>query len=199
MHKKEKKKKKKKVHCSLYRFPLSTCMDVLVCFIEYVLYRVHMRASFWDSILVYILGESMSRSFNFCERDERPFFRIFGSLPYLSLHSFLCDLSPCFDAGWPSLTFLSFCLLPSLFYSSISLYLIWFLYFFIMLDVWLGFSIHTLFLLIRYVHSVIITFRVGVLRFVTHDVLYALHLMHEGYEYYIIGIIEPSFLSFLSP
>ena len=28
---------------------------------------------------------------------------------------------------------------------------------------------------------------------------YALHLMHEGYEDYIIGIFEPSFLSFISP
>ena len=28
---------------------------------------------------------------------------------------------------------------------------------------------------------------------------YALHLMHEGYVDYIIGIFEPSFLSFLSP
>ena len=39
----------------------------------------------------------------------------------------------------------------------------------------------------------------GILRSTTHDVLYALHLMHEGYMDYIIGIIEPSFLSFLSP
>ena len=37
------------------------------------------------------------------------------------------------------------------------------------------------------------------LRSGTHDVFYALHLMHEGYEDYIIGIFEPSFLSFLSP
>ena len=90
----------------------------------YVLKRVHMGTSFWDSILVYILGESMSRPFYFCERDERHFFRISGSLPYLSLHPFLCDLSPCFVAGWPSLTFLSLCLLLSLFYSSILLDLI---------------------------------------------------------------------------
>ena len=117
----------------------------------YVLESVRMGASFWDSILVYILGESISHPFDFCEKDEWPFFKISGSLPYLSFHTFLCDLSPCFDVGWPSLVFLSFCLLLSLFYSSISLYLIWFFYFLILFDVWLGFSIHTLFLLIWYV------------------------------------------------
>ena len=115
----------------------------------YVLEIVHMGVSFLDSIFVYILGKSMSRSFDFCERGERPFFRVSGSLPYSSLQSFSSDLSLCFDAGWPSLIFLSFCLLLSLFYSSISLYLIWFLYFLILLNVWLGLNIHTLFLLIR--------------------------------------------------
>ena len=117
------------------------------------------------------------------------------SLDHCSIHHsihFLCDLSPCFDVGWPSLTFLS------LLYSSISLYLIRFLSFLILLDVWLGFSIQTLLFLIRYVHSVIITFRVGILRFATHDVFYALHFMHERYADYIVGIFEPSFLSFLS-
>ena len=48
-------------------------------------------------------------------------------------------------------------------------------------------------------HSFIIIFHVGILRSVTHDVFYALRLMHEGYENYIIGIFEPSFLLFLSP
>ena len=60
---------------------------------------VHMGVSFLDSIFVYILGKSMSRSFDFCERGERPFFSIFGSVFYPSLHPFLCDLSPYFDAG----------------------------------------------------------------------------------------------------
>ena len=106
---------------------------------------------FWDSILVYILGESMSRPLDFCERGEQPILRISGSLPYSSLHPSLCDLSSCFVVGWPLLTFLSFCFFLSLFYYSISLYLIWFLYFLILLDVWLGFNIYTLFLLIRYV------------------------------------------------
>ena len=48
-------------------------------------------------------------------------------------------------------------------------------------------------------HSFIIIFHVGILRSTTHDVFYALHLMHEGYGDYIIGIIELSFLLFLSP
>ncbi|KAL6340506.1 hypothetical protein AAG906_006171 [Vitis piasezkii] len=48
-------------------------------------------------------------------------------------------------------------------------------------------DIHTLFLLIRCDHSFTITFRVGTPRSGTHDIFYALHIMHEG------------FLSFLSP
>ena len=48
------------------------------------------------------------------------------SLDPCSIHHsvyFGCDYFPCFDAGWPSLTFLSLRLLPSLFYSSVSLHL----------------------------------------------------------------------------
>ena len=90
-------------------------------------------------------------------------------------------------------------LLLSLLYSFISLYPFWFLYFLILLDVWLRLSIHTLYLLIWYGHSFIIIFHVGILRSTTHDVFYALHLMHEGYEDYIIRIFELSFLSFFSP
>ena len=48
-------------------------------------------------------------------------------------------------------------------------------------------------------HSFIIIFHVGILMSATHNVFYALRLMHEGYGDYIIGIIEPSFLLFLSP
>ena len=55
------------------------------------------------------------------------------------------------------------------------------------------------FLLIRCDHSFIITFRVGTPRSGTHDIFCALHIMHEGYGDCIIGIFEPSFLSFLSP
>ena len=112
---------------------------------------------------------------------------------------FRCDYFPYFDVGWPSLTFLSLCLLLSLFYSFVSPYLIWFHSILILLDVWRGFSIHTLFLFIRCDHSFITIFRVGTPRSGTHDVVYALHFMHEGYGDYIIGIFEPSFLSFLSP
>ena len=39
-------------------------------------------------ILMYILGESMSHPFDFCERGERPFFSISGSLFYPSFHLF---------------------------------------------------------------------------------------------------------------
>ena len=159
----------------------------------YVLEKVRMRAYLWYSILVYILGESMSRRFDFCESCEWSFFRISRSFPYSSLYPFLCDLSPCFDASWPSFTFLSFCFLIYLcfitpFRSTSSNF-----FFLILLDVCLRFSTHTLFLLNRYVHSYIITFLVGILRSATHDVLYAFHLMHEG-----MGIISLRFLSLVS-
>ena len=155
----------------------------------HVLERVHMRASFWDSYwCIFFVREASDLS----SVSLDP-----GSIQHLIY--FGCDYFPCFDAGWPSLTFLSFCLLLSVSYSSISLYLIWFHHFLILLDVWHGFSIHTLFLLIRCDHSFIIIFRVGTPRSGTHDVFYALHLMHEGYVDYIIGIFEPSFLLFLPP
>ena len=112
---------------------------------------------------------------------------------------FGCDYFPCFDAGWPSLIFLSLRLLLSLFYSSVSPNLIWSHYFLILLYVWLGIGTHTSYLFIQCDHSFIITIRVGTPKSETHDVFYALHLMHEGYGDYIIGIFEPSFLSFLSP
>ena len=136
---------------------------------------------------------------SFCERAS-DLSLVF--LDYCSIHHSIhlwCDYFPCFDAGWSSLIFLSRCFLLSLFYSSISLYLIWFLSFLILFDVWLGFCIHTLFLLIQCVHSFIITFCVGILRSMTHDVFYALHLMYEGYGDYIIRIFEPNLLLFLSP
>ena len=186
-HKKKKKQNKTKQKSALFIILFSIehmygCASLIHW--VYVLEKVHMGASFRDSILVYVLGECMSRPFNFCERGERLFFRIFGSLPYSSLHPFSCDLSFCFDAGWPSLTFLSFCLLLSLFYSSISLYLIWFISFLILVDVWLGFDIHTLFFLIWCVHSFIITFQVGILRSVTHEVFLriASHAWGEVFE-----------------
>ena len=53
----------------------------------HVLERVRMRASFWDSILVYF-GWEYDSPIRFCERDERPFFSISGSLLYPSSHLF---------------------------------------------------------------------------------------------------------------
>ena len=166
-----KKKKKKIAHCSFYYFSIGhVYRRVGLLHSVYVSERVRMRASFWDSILVYILGESMSHPFDFCESCEWSFFRISRSFPYSSLYPFLCDLSPCFNVGWPSLTFLSLCFLLFLFYYSILLHFIWFLSFLILLDIWPGFSIHTLFLLIQYVHSLIITFCERILRSMNHDV-----------------------------
>ena len=40
----KKKRKKDRAHCSFYHSPLSTCIDVLICFIEFMCWRVHMRA-----------------------------------------------------------------------------------------------------------------------------------------------------------
>ena len=165
----------------------------------YVSERVRMRASFLDSILVYILGESTSHPFDFYESGEWPFFSISGSLFYPSFHLFRMWL---LSMLWCRLTITHFSIFAS---SSI---LILFLrltlphrisLFLILLDVRHGFSIHTLFLFIRRDHSFITIFRVGTPRSGTHDVFYALHLMHEGYGDYIIGIFEPSFPSFLSP
>ena len=92
----QKRKKEKEKKSALFIIPFSIehmygCASLLHW--VYVLERVRMGAYLWDSILVYVLGESMSRPFDFCERSERLFFRIFGSLPYSSLHPFSCDLS----------------------------------------------------------------------------------------------------------
>ena len=40
----KRKRKKDRAHCSFYHSPLSTCIDVLICFIEFMCWRVHMRA-----------------------------------------------------------------------------------------------------------------------------------------------------------
>ena len=160
--------------------------------------RVRMRASFWDSILVYFGWEWVAHSI--IVRETSDFSLI--SLDPCSIHHSIyigCDYFLCFDAGWPSINFLPPCFLVSLLCSSIPLHLIWSHSFLILLNVWLEFSIYTLFLLIRYVHPFIITFHVGTPRSRTHDVFYALHNRHGRYGDYIIGIFEPSFLSFLSP
>ena len=181
------------------------CMDVPVCFIQFMCQRefvwellseILSWCTFW--VRVWVIHSIFVR--------ETSDFSLV-SLDHCSIHHsvyFGCDYFPCFDVDWPSLIFLSLRLLLSLFYSFVSLYLIFylcfitpflpyltrFLSFLILLDVWLEFSIRTSCLLIRYDHSFIITFRVGTPRSGTHDVFYALHLMHEGYEDYIIGIFE---------
>lgn len=147
----------------------------------HVLERVRMRASFWDSSWCIFWVRVWVAHSIFVRKTSN--ISLVSLDPCSTHHSiyFGCDYFPCFDIGWPSLTFLSFCLLLSLFYLSISLYLIWFHYFLVLLDVWHGFNIHTLFLLIRCDHSFIITFHMGTPRSGTHDVFYVLHLMHEGY------------------
>ena len=127
-----------------------------------------------------------------------------GSLDLRSIHlsiKFLCDCFPCCDVGWPSLTIFSLCFPLSLFHYFISFYLIWFLYFLILFDVRLRFSIHTLLFLILLIFDMfilfILTICLGIPRSGTHEVFCALHLMHGGYGDCIIGIIEPSVLSFL--
>ena len=185
MRKKKKKKKnwKKKIYSSFF---------ILSFFIGHVygragllhwvhvLERVRMRASFWDSswcifwVRVWVIHSIFVR-----ETSDLSLV----SLGPCSIHHsiyFGCDYFLCFDVGWPSLIFLSLCFLVSLSCSSIPPYLIWFLSFLILLDVWLEFSIRTSCLLIRYDHSFIITFLVGTSRSGTHDVFYALHFMHEG-------------------
>ena len=182
------------MHCSLYRFPLSTYMDVLVFFIEFMCYRKFVCELFYEILSWYMFWVKVWVAHSIFVKEVSNLSTV--SLDHCSIHCsiyFVCDYFPCFDASWPSLTFLS------LLYSFISLYLIRFISFLIVLDVSLGFSIQTLLFLIRYVHSITITFRVGILRFTTHDVFYALHFMHERYADYIVGIFEPSFFSFLSP
>ena len=146
----------------------------------YVLERVRMRTSLWDSILVYF-GWEYDLPVRFCERDERPFFSIHGSLLYPSFRLFQMWL---FSMLWCELTITHFSISSSssiLFYSSVSLHFILSHSFLILLDVWHEFSIRTSCLLIRCDYSFIITFRVGTLKSGTRDVFYTLHLMHEGY------------------
>ena len=126
-------------------------------------------------------------------RDVRDFSLV--SLDSCSIHHsiyFRCDYFPCFDAGWPSLIFLSLRLLLSLFYSSVSLHLTssdFFLFSsYLMFDLGSASTHHTC--------SFDVTIHLLSL-FVLRPL--GLGLMHEGYGDYIIGIFEPSFLSFLSP
>ena len=96
-------------HCSFYLFSIwHVYGHASLLRWVYVLERVPMGASLWDSILVYVLGDSMSCLFVFCERDERPFFRISGSLLYSSSHLFRMWLLSMLWYRWPSLTFYLF-------------------------------------------------------------------------------------------
>ena len=135
----------------------------------------------------------MSHPFEICERGEWLFFSTFEYLLYPSFYLFRmwllsmlwCELTIShFSISLSSFIFVLFLhfTLPHLFFS-----------FLILLDVWFGFNVHTLFLLIRCVHSFIITFRVGTPRSGTYDVFYALHFMHEGY-----GVISLGSLSLVS-
>ena len=140
----------------------------------------------------------MSCPFDFCERNERPFFNIFGSLSYSSLHPFFY------------VTYLHALIRVdhhSLFYLFVFFYLYFIPQFYLFSSNFFIFSSCLVFdlgsssILYSCLFDMSIPlsslFRVGMLRSATHDVFYALHLMHKGYGDYIIGIIEPSFLSFL--
>ena len=111
----------------------------------------------------------MSHPFEICERGEWLFFSTFEYLLYPSFYLFRmwllsmlwCELTIShFSISLSSFIFVLFLhfTLPHLFFS------------FLLLDVWFGFNVHTLFLLIRCVHSFIITFCVGILRSATHEV-----------------------------
>ena len=149
-------------HCSFYYSPFGHVYErARLLHWVYVLGRVHMRAYSWDSswcifwVRVWVIHSIFVR-------EVSDIFVV--SLDPCSIHHpiyFGCDYFPCFDPSCPSLAFPYLCLLLSLFYSSISLYFILCLSFLILLDVWLGFNLHTLFLLLRCVNSFIITFRVG--------------------------------------
>ena len=82
--------RKKKIKNALFIIPFS--IEHMYGFASllhwvYVLERVRMRAYLWD-ILVYVLGDSINRIFNFCERGERLFFSISRSLLYPSFYLF---------------------------------------------------------------------------------------------------------------
>ena len=75
-----------------------------------LLHWVHVLESSYESsflgfILMYTLGESMSHPFDFCERDEQPFFSIPGSLLYPSFRLFQMWL---FSMLWCRLTITHF-------------------------------------------------------------------------------------------
>ena len=112
---------------------------------------------------------------------------------------FRCDYFPCFDASWPSLTFLSLRLLLSYFippFHSTSSYLILFLSC-LMFDMSSASALHAcLFDVTIHLSSLFVwgPLSPGLVTFSTHCISCT-----RGMGDYIIGIFEPSFLSFLSP
>ena len=187
-------------HCSFYYSPFGhVYRRATLLHWVYVLGRVHMRAYSWDSswcifwVRVWVIHSIFVR--------EVSDISLVSLDPYSIHHSiyFRCDYFPYFDAGWPSLTFLSF-LLYFIFVLFLHFTLLHLIYFFSHLAGCLTWVQHSHFILVSsmclfFYHH----FRVWTPRSGTHDVFYTLHFMHEGYGDYIIGIFEPSFLSFRSP
>ena len=130
-------------------------------------------------------SENVSHLFYSYEKGEQPFPRVSGFLPYSSFHPFLIWL---FFMLWCGLTITCFPL--SSFHCFVSFYRIWFLSFLILLDAWLRFNIHALFLLILLIFDVSLLyyqcFHMDILRSMIHKAFYVLHLMHEEYGDYII-------------
>ena len=91
-------------HCSFYYSPLVMCMDVLVYFIESMCQREFVWELLFEILSLYILGD-MNCLYDFCERGERPFFSISGSLLYPSFLLFRMWL---FSMLWCRLTITHF-------------------------------------------------------------------------------------------
>ena len=81
--------------CLLYCPPLSTCIDVEICFTWFICWKdfvwelCEILISYWGlSHDTHIFSENVSRPFGFHEKGKWPFLMIFGFLPYSSLHPF---------------------------------------------------------------------------------------------------------------
>ena len=123
-------------HCSFYYSPLGMCMDVLVCFIEFMCQREFVWELIYEILSWCIFRVRVWVIHSIFVRETSDFSLV--SLDPCSIHHsiyFGCDYFLCFDAGWPLLIFLSLCFFVSLSCSSIPPYLIWFLSFLILLDV----------------------------------------------------------------
>ena len=135
----------------------------------------------------------MSCPFDFCERGERPFFSISGSLLYPSFHLFRTWL---FSMLWCRLiiTHFSISLLSPIFILFLHFTLPHLISLFSHPAWCLTWVQHLHFILTYSIcHSFIIIFHLGILRSATHDVFYALCLMLRG-----MGIISLGSLSLVS-